>query len=516
MDEDLQLLQQYARAQDEGAFQALVERHAPLVRGVALRRTRNPELADEITNSVFVLLARKAESVRESVGGWLYKTASLECGNALRKARLYQRKVEELRMQTPHSASDGGEASWDEVSLRLDEAMSLLESGSRALLILRFYEQKSFKEIAAILGKSEEASRKLISRSLQRLSERLRKKGVATSSSGLAALLMANSLGSPVASAAAIAAHAIKAASLAHPSVVASLLQRAADSPFAKTAGVALLAAAIPTGYFWRKNHALQEEVISLRNSYQQLAAIPAPPVMGLPREDVAATPAPPAENTPAREDFFKLGPGHSAREATRELTRISISLPDLSPEQKDRIHSLFETRKTAQTELFMKALQSGALLRNATEPEHLTAEDTILLEGLRKSDLDEDDPLKGILTESQFAHYLQAKEGRRTSAAEGTASDSLKALGQLFDLSSEQKDAIFQSIAQFELATLKELGTEIPFGDTYRETGRQKIIREHLSSEQAAIYDEKVSEDNERRRQFIIMLSDKQAGEEH
>lgn len=511
INEDLQLLRSYARSGDQAAFQTLVERHAPLVRSVALRRTRDPELADEITNSVFVLLARKAESVRESVGGWLCKTASLECGNALRKARLYQQKMEELRMQTHHSASEGREASWDEVSLRLDEAMSMLESGSRALLILRFYERKSFKEIAVVLGKSEEASRKLISRSLQRLSERLRKKGVATSASGLAAVLMGNSLCAPVASASVIAAAAIKAAAWTKPSAAASLLQRVADSQFARTAGIALVAAAIPTSYFLRKNRALQEEVTSLRNSYQQWAAAPAPQDLVSPIQEVAAAPARPAENT-AGEDFLKHGAELSAREAARELARINILFPDLTQGQKDSIHSVFETRKTAQSELFLKALQSGALLRNATTPEHLTPEDTALLEGLRKSDADEDDPLKDILTETQFAHYLQAKQGRRTSASEGAASDSLKALGQLFDLSTEQKDAIFQSIAQFELATLKEIGTEIPFGDTYRETGRQKIIRGHLSSEQEAIYDRKVSEDNERRKQFILMLSSKEA----
>jgi RNA polymerase sigma factor (sigma-70 family) len=515
MDEDFQLLNQYLRSRDEAAFRSLVERHAPLVRGVALRRTRDPELADEITNSVFVLLARKAGSVRGSLRGWLYNTSFLESGNALRKDRLYQRKMEELRRQPHHAGAEGGEVAWDEVSLRLDEAMSLLESSSRDLLLMRFYERKSLKEIARALGKSEEASRKLISRSLERLSGRLRNKGLLTSTTGLAALLSAQNLCVPAASASVIAAHAISVASLAGNSVFPPLMQMLADSPSARTAVLGFLLAAVPAGYYWKKSHALQEELAALRAASQPIAAsvrvaAPPPAVMGMTGEpDSATASSAPAKKQETAEAFLKRTKDHGIKQAARELARININLPDLTLDQKDQIRALFEEQNLEKTARFAKALQSGALIRNATGPENLSDGDKAVLATLRRMDSDETDPVADILTEAQFAQYLQAKQARRISSAENTASDALQVLGQLFDLTGGQKDALFQALAQYELAAQKEWGIEIPFADNQREAGRQKIIRAQLSGEQTAIFENHVTEEQARRREFLQMMSD-------
>lgn len=522
MDEDFQLLTQYLRSRDEDAFRSLVERHAPLVRGVALRRTRDPELADEITNSVFVLLARKAGSVRGSLRGWLYNTSFLESGNALRKDRLYQRKMEELRMQPHHAGAEGGEAAWDEVSLRLDEAMALLESGSRDLLLMRFYERKSLKEIASALGKSEEASRKLISRSLERLSGRLRSKGLLTSTTGLAALLSAHNLCAPAASASVIAAHAISAASLAGKSVLPPLMQLLVDSPSVRTAVLGFLMAAVPAGYYWRKSRALQEELATLQAARHPTTPLPArvaltlPAVTGMADEpDSATTTSPPAKKQETAETLLKRGKDKGIKEAARELTRLSITLPDLTQDQKDRIRDLFEEQNLEKTTRFAKALQSGALMRNATGTENLEDGDKAILDALRRMDSDETDPVGTLLTEAQFAQYLQAKEARSISTAENTASDAIKTLGQLFDLTGGQKDALFQALAQYELGAQQEWGIEIPFADNQREAGRQKIIRAQLSGEQTAIFENHVIEEQARRREFLQMMSDQShAGE--
>ena len=74
---DQQLLRDYAANRSEAAFAELVRRHVDLVYSAAMRMVRDPHLAEDVTQGVFVALARNARQLtdRSVLSGWLHRTA---------------------------------------------------------------------------------------------------------------------------------------------------------------------------------------------------------------------------------------------------------------------------------------------------------------------------------------------------------------------------------------------------------------------------------------------------------
>ena len=100
--DDLTLLREYARHNSEAAFAALVSRYANLVYSMALRQMRDPHVAEEITQAVFIILARKADSLgpKTILSGWLCRTARFASANALTIQRRRQRREQEAHLQS--------------------------------------------------------------------------------------------------------------------------------------------------------------------------------------------------------------------------------------------------------------------------------------------------------------------------------------------------------------------------------------------------------------------------------
>src|SRR5687768_5237135 len=84
--DDMELLREYVAQESEQAFATLVSRHLDLVYSVALRHTGNPDHAQEITQAVFIILARKATGLgaKTVLSGWLFNTTRLTARNFLR------------------------------------------------------------------------------------------------------------------------------------------------------------------------------------------------------------------------------------------------------------------------------------------------------------------------------------------------------------------------------------------------------------------------------------------------
>jgi RNA polymerase sigma factor (sigma-70 family) len=191
--DDLELLRDYATRRSEAAFAELVERPAPLVYSAALRQTDDAHLAEEITQTVFVILARKAGAISQKtiLAGWLFRTTRHVVADALKmQIRRYRREQQAAQMQT--TAAD--ESNWEQIAPFLDSAVASLGEPDRNAVLLRFFENKSFAQIGAAMGINEEAARKRTTRATEKLRLYFSKRGVALTAAVLAAAISANSV----------------------------------------------------------------------------------------------------------------------------------------------------------------------------------------------------------------------------------------------------------------------------------------------------------------------------------
>jgi RNA polymerase sigma factor (sigma-70 family) len=213
---DMDLVREYARDHSEPAFAGLVQRHINLVYSVALRCTGNSGDAQDVTQAVFIILARKAASLRERtvLTGWLYETTRFTAARFIRTRVRRQIREQEAYMQSSLNEPDT-DGVWRQLSPLLEEAMTQLGEKDRALLARRFFENKSGAETAAALGIQEWAVHKRTARAVEKLRTFFSRRGVSVSAGVLIAAISANSLqAAPAGLAVTVAAAAAKSAAV--------------------------------------------------------------------------------------------------------------------------------------------------------------------------------------------------------------------------------------------------------------------------------------------------------------
>jgi uncharacterized protein (TIGR03435 family) len=192
--DDVELLRRYTAESSETAFATLVARHVNLVYSVAMRHVGNPHQAQEVTQAVFVVLARKAHALRKGtlVAGWLHKTAWFVADN-LRKTEIRRRNREqEAYMQ---SLLDEPESdAWAQIAPLLDTALAGLSDKDRDAIVLRFFNDKKLSEVAAALGTSGEAARKRVDRAVEKLRHFFTRRGVVLPAAAVIASISAHSV----------------------------------------------------------------------------------------------------------------------------------------------------------------------------------------------------------------------------------------------------------------------------------------------------------------------------------
>jgi RNA polymerase sigma factor (sigma-70 family) len=189
---DITLLKQYACG-DESAFKELFERYVYLVYSAALRQVRNPSHAEEITQAVFILLARKAKSLspKTVLSGWLYQATRLTAASLIKREIRRQRREREVYMQ---SLTEPEASSWEQIAPLLDDAMGRLGEQDRNAIVLRFFENRTPQEVAGALKLNEVAARKRVSRALEKLRNFFAKRGVVLTTTIIAAAISGNSV----------------------------------------------------------------------------------------------------------------------------------------------------------------------------------------------------------------------------------------------------------------------------------------------------------------------------------
>jgi RNA polymerase sigma factor (sigma-70 family) len=192
---DAELLECFARDDSQAAFAELVTRHLDLVYTAARRQVGSPQLAEEVAQSVFLALVRQARrgSLDAPLGPWLYVVTRRTAVDAIRREsrqRARERAAAELSVMNAPDNSP-----WPRIEPILDEAMAALPAPDRSALVLRFFENKSLREVGAALGSSEDAAQKRVSRALEELRAFFARRGVTVPRAALGAELAASAVG---------------------------------------------------------------------------------------------------------------------------------------------------------------------------------------------------------------------------------------------------------------------------------------------------------------------------------
>lgn len=208
MTDDMALVREYAGSNSEVAFATLVSRHVNLVYSVALQQVHDQHLAEEITQAVFIILARKAGklSSKTILSGWLCRTVRYVSANALKIEWRRKRREQEAHMQSILNEPES-EGAWKQIAPLLSVALAQLSEKDHDAIVLRFFEGKNMNEVGVALGVSKNTAKTRVSRAVDKLRRFFMKRGVVLSASVIAGAISANSVqAAPVGLATAVSA----------------------------------------------------------------------------------------------------------------------------------------------------------------------------------------------------------------------------------------------------------------------------------------------------------------------
>ena len=367
-DTDLEILRRYTRQQAEDAFAELVRRHLGLVYSAALRQVRSPQLAEEVTQSAFVDLARNAPGLKPDtiLTAWLYQVTRRTAIDVVRREASRQLREQ---VATELNAMNATPADWTHIEPLLDEAMHALDDTDRTAVLLRYFENKSLREVGETLGTSENAAQKRLGRAVERLREFFAKRGLTVGASGLVVVISANAVQAvPVGLAVAVSTAAALAGTTIAATATAIATKAVAMTTLQKTIVTATVAILAGAGiYEARQASRLRNENEKLivereqlarerDDTVKQLAVLAAKPTprLSAPRMRVIA---PPIAN--ATEDSTSTNPiAQLLRGSPAPKLTVGQVVPYLNENRRSAASLLAAFRSTGDPALLDEAMQ--------------------------------------------------------------------------------------------------------------------------------------------------------------
>ena len=278
--DDRSLLRQYAERHSQEAFAALVSRHVNLVYSVALRQVRSPQLAEDVAQSVFTDLARQAPRLAPNtiLAAWLYQVARRTAIDVVRhESRRQLREQVAVEMNNMNAADLSRrtpmEADWTHVEPLLDEAMHALDDTDRAAVLLRYFENKSLREVGETLGTSEDAAQKRVSRAVEHLREYFTKRGVTVGAGGFAVVISTNAVqAAPAGLAATVSSAAVLAGTTVAATTTATITKAIAMTTLQKTLIIATITVTVGTGFYEARQASTLRDQVQI--SQEQIQAL--------------------------------------------------------------------------------------------------------------------------------------------------------------------------------------------------------------------------------------------------
>ena len=173
----------------EVAFGELVRRYTNLVFSAAKRRLGNVAQAEEVTQTVFIRLAKAVPDLRSDaeLAAWLHRTtvyASIDTWRSEMRRRNREEHAAAMQLEADENST------WNAVSPVLDELLNELNDAERQVILLRFFERRSMRDLGLALGISEDAAKMRVSRAMEHLRSMCGERGVICGAALLGALLV--------------------------------------------------------------------------------------------------------------------------------------------------------------------------------------------------------------------------------------------------------------------------------------------------------------------------------------
>jgi RNA polymerase sigma factor (sigma-70 family) len=193
---DSEALKAYVLTASNAAFTDLVRRHVDVVYSAALRQTRQTHLAEDATQAVFMVLARKARTIHDPavLPGWLVRAARYSAMNALKLEARRRRHEQRAAAMAPTSFASESSCEQGDIKCTLDRHLSKLGETDRSAVVLRFLHGKSVREVSVDLNVSEEAAQKRIRRAIAKLRTMFAGDGIVTAGEAFERALGAQTL----------------------------------------------------------------------------------------------------------------------------------------------------------------------------------------------------------------------------------------------------------------------------------------------------------------------------------